>query len=203
MTTTSTKERPIIFSGESVRSILEGRKTQTRRVIKWKAREKGLNLGFSALEAGAYANDDPRTGWVLRSRDGRGTWNDRTYPLKCRYGLAGDRLWVRETWADCGGYYRYPATDDVNSLRVLRSPREMRRIASRISLDVVAVRVERLQKITAADVFAEGVGAFEQSHLDVAREMFARGWNALNEKRGFGWEKNPWVWVVEFRRIER
>jgi hypothetical protein len=219
MLTTEAKARPIIFSAESVRAILAGTKTQTRRLVKWKPREPGLNLGFSGLEAGAYANDNPATGWVLRSRDGRGTWNDRTHPLKCRYGLEGDLLWVREAWADCGTYYRYFATDHVHELRKRRSAARMPRVASRITLRVERVRVERLWSITEEDAAAEGVVRIERSvhlhgrldgygiegtppeHAHTTRVNAYRAyWDALNASRGFGWALNPWVWVVEFGR---
>lgn len=85
------KEHPIIFTPANIRAILEGRKTQTRRVAKWKPREAGLNLDAASLSVGYYHTGVPSSGFVLRSMGGS-CWNDRTYPLHCPYGVPGDRL---------------------------------------------------------------------------------------------------------------
>lgn len=199
-------ERGIIFTGPSIRAILAGKKTQTRRVVRWKPREEGLNLGFSGLDPGFYCSDVEATGWVLRSRDGRGTWNDRTYPLHCPFGRTGGRLWVRESWVDCGGYYRFPSTDDVNDVRKIRSPRTLPKSISRIALDLLQVRVERLNEITEEDAIAEGVDYI--SVADVPRQAtwsrrtdFAHLWDKINSKRGYPWKSNPFVWVLTFRKV--
>jgi hypothetical protein len=199
MTTTIVKERPILFSGPMVRAILDGKKTQTRRVIQFPKR-------------GAFVIEDRGNGWeVFQSDDGESSLcNDgNEHPMRCPYGYEGDRLWVKETFRTVGRRHRgterrrviYPATCAPGTVRPPLKPSIfMPRWASRITLDVVGVRVERLQDISAEDVYAEGVGAFVQSNIDVAREMFARLWNSINEERGFGWERNPWVWAIEFGR---
>lgn len=105
------RERPILFSAEMVRAILAGRKTQTRRLLKWKPREEGLNLAFSALSPGFYSCDNPESGYVLRSRGAGTCWNDRTWPAHCPYGLPGDRLWVKEE------HYRYGHWEEANGHR--------------------------------------------------------------------------------------
>lgn len=100
---TQVVERPILFSGPMVREVLAGRKTQTRRVVRWKSPEPGLNLGFSGLSAAPYCtgHPEPEHGWCLYSRRGDGCWETRSKATHCPYGNTGDRLWVRETWADC------------------------------------------------------------------------------------------------------
>ncbi len=102
------KERPILFSDEMVRALLANRKTQTRRIAKFKPYMPGqtLNLSFSGFDLGYYCTDVPSSGYVLRTRDGNGVWNDRTKPLHCPYGKVGDRLWVREAWTpDHAAFY--------------------------------------------------------------------------------------------------
>jgi hypothetical protein len=77
----------------------------------------------------------------------------------------------------------------------------MPRWASRLTLEVTGVRVERLQEISEADAIAEGIPAFKPSPSKIPRLHYASLWDSLNAKRGFGWDKNPWVWVVEFKRV--
>jgi hypothetical protein len=223
-TATAIKERPILFSGPMARAILAGRKTQTRRVAKFKPLVEGLNLGFSGLEA----DDQGVNGWALASRDGRGTWNERTELLRCPYGQVGDRLWVRETWAefpsDRDWIYRADYDKALSEKLTWRPSIFMPRPACRIVLEVAYVRVQRLQRITEEDAVAEGavhwpeipdphpykqgarwtmgdVPPNTEHCLGSARFAFGNLWNKLNEKRGYGWDVNPWVWVIEFRRV--
>lgn len=212
-------ERPILFSGEMVRAILAGRKTQTRRV----ARRLGVYT-----EAGRVVD--------LVPLDPDGDPIDR--PVHCPYGAPGDRLWVRETWAaidergeaisrrtrhvdqNCGDRLVYRADDRVLTEQ-WRPSIFMPRWASRITLEVTAVRVERLQDITEEDACAEGVeasattwvrhepnGDWELSaepfdgatpERATARDVYERLWHAINGKRA-PWSSNPWVWVVSFRK---
>lgn len=209
----ATRERPILFRGDMVRAILDGTKTQTRRLLKWKVREPGLNLNFSGLDLGYYANDLPSTGWVLRSRDGRGTWNDRTYPLHCPYGGAGDRLWVRETFMHFNGkiVYRADSSEDDSGERrgwwieekfyqgftpTWKPSIFMRRAACRLELGVTGIRIERLNEITEADVAAEGFGS-------LAKITATEAWQFTDRFRAFNKLEvgaNPWLWVIEFKR---
>ena len=137
----------------------------------------------------------------------------------CPYGQSGDRLWVREAWAHThdsveacraefedalgpgmnGPFYR--ATDEAPYTLRWRPSIHMPRWASRITLEVTGVRVERVQDITQEDCLAEGIAQWEEGYELTAQEVFRKGWNALNMKRGFGWDTNPWVWVVSFRRL--
>lgn len=185
-------ERPILFSGPMVRAILEGRKTQTRRVV-----TKPVVLD----------------------------WLDQFLPEfvaapenhLCPYGFAGDRLWVRETFAGdnlCGWVYRadHPNADikagelddGEQSLRRWVPSIHMPREASRLKLEVTGVRIERLQDISEADAKAEGVccaPGHPHGAADQHRGAFRALIESLNGKRGFGWATNPWMWVVEFRVV--
>ena len=207
--------KPIIMSAESVRAILGGRKTQTRRVVKPQPRDPRTNFHFSLdgvwlLERRGYEN------YAARSEDGMS--------ITCPY-TVGQRLWVRETWNArdvvydeyCGGYeagyplnpmprtrpeYRYvidfKATDGDEG--PWRSPIFMPHWASRITLEVTGVRAERLQDIDNCGAIAEGVppprmepcGA--ESHDSV--QVYLEWWDKLNPKHP--WASNPCVWVVEF-----
>jgi hypothetical protein len=230
-------DRPILFSGPMVRAILEGRKTQTRRVIKQPLEigetDKGRPWPFypGYVAGGAYEGelaDSP-------------------------YGVPGDRLWVRETysWAtfetasgldDWRGLIRYEADANTRYIYQCDAPVNvgmwpgaairkyegkkrpsifMPRWASRITLEITDVRVQRVQEISHYDAIAEGISecpipADEEgpkrigymvgpddgkSGLDVhAQDSFRKLWDSINAKRGFGWDKNPWVWALTFRR---
>jgi len=151
------QERPILFSGQMVRAILEGRKTQTRRVVKPVGRDEGF------IVVGGYDKDPNQ--WPFRSYDGDAfdDGNGCEVPLVCPYGVPGDRLWVRETWKEnippSGWIYR--ATDEQaqwsQDKRPWRPSIFMPREASRITLEITEVRVERLQEIGPVDIAAEGV----------------------------------------------
>lgn len=170
-------ERPILFNGEMVRAILEGRKTQTRRVV------KQLDL---------IQDTDPPA-----FRDAYGDWHPTV--SRSPYGQPGDRLWVRETWSlhdtDNPAYKAGASEGELEYYRwhpSIHMPRKF----SRITLEVTGVRVERVQEITPEDAKAEGI-----EHLYAPRNAFANLWNSINAKRGYSWESNPWVWVVDFTRI--
>jgi len=198
-------ERPILFSGPMVRAILDGRKTQTRRIV--------------SDDHARFLSGEPVVGPHLRP-----------------YAKVGDRLWVREAWAPhpedeqdpaericyrADGSIWGPAPHGTGSRRVssfeedvtLTPPRwrpsiHMPRWASRLSLEVTGVRVERLQEITPADATAEGITwepgtpwtCSEARKTTNARvSLFADLWDSVNEGRST-WATNPWVWVVEFTR---
>ncbi|MCP9290027.1 hypothetical protein [Gracilimonas sediminicola] len=181
-TSTKPKERPILFSTEMVRAILDGRKTETRRVIK---------PPFTV-----HAN-----GYLTRS-DKWGQFN----PYPCPYGKEGDLLYVRETWQKIRGFNKaqfiYKADDSpifkgegFKWKPSIHMPKE----ASRIWLKVKEVTVERVQDITEADCYREGIEL--DNHPRNVRSLFKELWNSINESRGYGWDKNPWVWVVKFEVI--
>ena len=192
------KERPILFSGPMVRAILDGSKTQTRRIAK-------------------EFNEMPNLDGILRR-----------FPNQegCPYGTPGDRLWVRETFAQgvegCPGGISYradhfdPKGDGPAHPMKWRPSIFMPRIASRILLEITDVRVQRLQEISDEDVRAEGIeelalqadepGAWwtaapdRRFHSRTPRGAFLRLWREIH---GDGsWDANPWVWAITFRRLE-
>ena len=204
-----TTELPIIFSGEMVRAILAGRKTQTRRVVK----PVGNDEGFIIVEEGILRDGEL---WPYRSYDGD-SWDDGNgceVPLKCPYGVPGTRLWVRETHSFILANSRtdseiviYRADREVEG-QVWRPSIFMPRELSRIDLIVKSARVERLQEISSNDVAAEGCvfawGDRQTLGGDEERArwlLFSQLWDRINAKRGYAWASNPWVWVVEFRMV--
>lgn len=196
-------ERPILFSAPMVQAILEGRKTQTRRVIK----------GLGSKLGDEYCTE-LRNGEIVETA------------ALCPYGTAGDRLWVRETWQaqtldgqwwhevkrDDRSVMNWAWTNPVKPAYDLTPPKwlpsiHMPRMACRITLEVVSVRVERLQDISGEDCVAEGVDALYEPDTNVPadhynRQTFASLWDSINAKRGFGWAANPWVWVIEFKQVQ-
>ena len=217
------KERPILFSAPMIRALLAGKKTQTRRIAKWRMRpgQEGLNLGFSGLEAGLYSAGNAASGYVLRSRDGNACWNDRTFPLHCPYGVPGDRLWVKETWthdsdsddearahhedamASCAVFYRADMTDQEAGIFTRWRPSIfMPRWASRITLENTEVRLQRLHDITEEDAEAEGVEFFDGMYeaADLHRSARLAGCSHEDARAWFAWawdhingDRAPWV----------
>lgn len=196
-----TKERGIIFTGESVRAILAGAKTQTRRVIKPQPHQRESGYWWFGQEC--FASNARLVGEVMEGY--------------CPYGLDGDGLWVRETW---GFSAKLPAStrDEMSwlaypELRAYRannpegdwcwrSPLYMPRWASRITLEIVSVRVERVQDISDDDAIEEGVDRTNTSIPTYARQRFQKLWDSINgERAGCAWADNPWVWALEFRRV--
>ena len=186
---TAVRERPILFSGPMVRAILDGSKTQTRRVVQQKA---VTQAGIRGVMSGTGPAFGP-----------------------CPYGQPGDRLWVRESFCD-HGYDAMCPDDPAADLQMRKdhieyrechegkgwtSPLFMPRWASRLTLEITEVRIHRLQEISYADVMAEGCptpGSTLASPED--HDWYIRLWDSLNAKRGHSWESNPFVWAVSFRR---
>lgn len=245
------KERPILFNGEMVRAILDGRKTQTRRVVKNVMDSDDLTGARAEVRANYH---------FLRLPNG-----DEYGPVKCPYGLPGDSLWVRETWAshllldgerpsefteaqqECQLWFRAEPKIHEHGQGRWRPSIFMPRWASRITLKVTDVRVERVQDISEEDARAEGVAPlfdhkaihepryraeldldpmpfcnylwhghigrsitakqsdawdYQYSSYKSARDSFSSLWDSINAKRGYGWDTNPWCWVVEFERVQ-
>ncbi len=212
-------DKPILFSGEMVRAILEGSKTMTRRVVmpqpsyEYDHAPHLHNVGDVCLSN--------LTGWpLIVKRIGRfGKTASAMFP----YGVAGDRLWVRETFLDASkalaGRVLYRA--DGDSACAWRPSIFMPRELSRITLEIINIRVERVQDIDANDALAEGVShtpfwqpkdvesrPFEEQWWDdfyfwshYPQIAFRALWDSINAKRGFDWNVNPWVWVIEFKRL--
>lgn len=213
------RERPIIFSGEEVRAILEGRKTQTRRVLRKQPQEICYWQPNIYSELGWYA--DYGEGHIL---------------IKCPYGKIGSVLWVRETLrikhnysaphyityvADCT-----PVTikNPYSNLNVrpywtwkkdMLSSIHMPRWASRILLEITAIRVERVQDITEKDAKNEGIGGkdtitvspdttptYRKAFEIYWDNMYSGRWKNKIHRGGFQWDNNPWVWVIGFKVIK-
>lgn len=247
---TTVFRRPILFSGAMVRAILEGRKTQTRRVCKPADMNSVLPREFRDRVAGAagveYTPDWANavyparvSGWIAWGQGvmpnlAEFTKQQYEHGFPCPYGAHGVRLWVRETWAvrnrPAGPRIEYRADGASAPLPTHHDIRDeggrvdltryvadrwrpsihMPRWASRITLEVAGVRVERVQDISEADAQREGwdfsnvdpYTTYDPVRQSKAREWFAALWDGINDARGYGWQANPWVWVVEFGRIK-
>jgi len=208
----TTKSRPIIMSSDSVRAILENRKSQTRRVMKPQPKH------HTDHEGGFYCDTKGKC-YLCGDENG----NEYESP----FGAPGDRLWVREafwidrrdktlvvledgTIADKRGFVstslvdndpRQAHGDKINNFDDLKrhkywsrkSPLFLPRWASRLTLEITNVRCERVQEIYPAEADDEGYKTIMG---------FKDAWDKLNAKRGYGWDTNPWVWVIEFKKIE-
>ena len=202
------KERPILFTGEMVRAILDGRKTQTRRLVKPQPHEGSKLWGMIQHDG------EPRAlFWCEGQPSNYGT------PLPMH---VGDRLWVRETWSWSGVAAHHQMvlwradreySDEERRRWIWRPSIHMPRWASRIDLEITAVRVDRVQDITEEDAKAEGVesGIWEREAQLLAGATDADDEDIVSFRDGFGflwqsiyanWDANPWVWVYEFRRIK-
>lgn len=216
-------ERPIIMSDWSVRALLAGTKTQTRRVVKPQPQTDHLMVTPSGELVGIMPDDGTPVG--SRPCQKRG-W------LKCPFGGVGDTLWVREAfsawfhcchWRECTAagrsraslsnlFYRathnFPADDQKWSPAI-----HMPRWASRITLEITGVRCEPLHEITEEDIRAEGIepvlqdsGGQDQTGRWVELvdyfHPFIDAWDKLNAKRGYSWASRPYVWAISFKRID-
>lgn len=220
------KERPILFSGEMVKAILDGRKTQTRRIfapemIKIEPHPK------CGLYYKTYAT---RNGDIVLT--GGGPFIPKNWLCYCPFGQPGDRLWVRETfYIDHWGYQgkltglpplgeedkwmlyyaadgdvcrQIPECDCSDGPPKLHPSLHMPRWASRITLEITDIRVERLQDISGEDAKAEGWPRERELFPNInpdskAKDWYLRLWESINGKGS--WVKNPWVWVITFRKV--
>jgi len=201
------KEKPILFSADMIRAILDGRKTQTRRVIKLPPSSSYLGI-----------IEERQTYWFGTPENPKGV---ASMEKRCPYGARGDQLWVRETayisppnfckryeatHIDPDGAPRvvdYAASMDADAVRaaedygIKKTPSIfMPRWASRTQLKVKSIGVDRLQNISEDDAHAEGIPRRKGPYiLD-----FAKLWDEINGKRGYSWRSDPLVWVVKFER---
>lgn len=203
-------ERPILFSAPMVRALLAGTKTQTRRALKRQPDGHHWQLlpGYQLQISGLAAIDGRRAVKFYHSIPNNPLHEDATGWATCPYGQPSDRLWVRETFSDDWCQYGHPVqyradgeldSDMFDAGVKWRPSIHMPRLASRITLEVTGVRVEQLQDISRGEAMAEGCPFPNMSHGDDPRRWYADLWEQIN---GDGsWEANPWVWVVEFKKI--
>ena len=210
---TKITERGMIFNAEMVRAILDGRKTQTRRPIKWK------QTRFTEI---GEREDGSKWPWSEDAEHAFDFWHP------CSFGSVGDRIWVRETFQgplfdfdlmdsyckDSTPFEKsefcvykadgvpapefYDADDELHSC--WRPSIHMPRWASRILLEITDVRVERLKSISDRDALREGCSAADMKSGDCVADVFARLWASIYGSDS--WNANPWVWVIEFKRVE-
>jgi hypothetical protein len=247
----TTNEHPILFGGPMIRSILEGRKTQTRRVINPQPDGVTTRSNEPWIKRFITRVDDtvqpPRLIETDKTKDGQQICKR----LECPYGVPGDRLIVRESWRyydwteDGEPQIQYQADGELRWIDLSDVPEEtiekihnhwaalsedenfaregaardttwrpsihMFHCFSRITLEVKRVWVERVQEISEADARAEGCNpssdydaAIRRGELPAfgATDGFRELWDSINADRGHGWDTNPWVWCVEFERVE-
>lgn len=220
------KERPILFSAPMVRAILAGTKTQTRRVVKPQPPSEVTSAGVMSAPGRGY---DGEWSWLSGDPKDCDSWGFVGEEFRCPYGQPGDRLWVRETFYHHGACacYRADGWTDAPDVgyQVTPAPKwtpsiHMPRWASRILLEIFSVRVERLQAISDADSVAEGISCYPFRPDDgfpvcdgftyrendgkcglwpKAAQAYRELWESINGPGS--WDANPWVWVVEFKRV--
>jgi hypothetical protein len=232
------KEHPILFCGEMVNAILNGRKTQTRRIIKPQPflRTDGFWQLFPSKLTNRFCTWEQINNYLLEH---------------CPYGQIGDRLWVKESWKIIGWdfegrftiQYRdeikknyEPSENEITDEQAVkyaiqcsddcmdaglksdldgnficdgilptmwRSPLFMPRWASRITLEIINVRIQRVQEISEDDAKSEGCLASNTgTYIFDAVDSYQELWDSINAKRDYSWESNPYVWVIEFRRMD-
>jgi len=219
------KSRPILFSAPMVRAIIDGSKTQTRRIVKPQPDCKNISVAYTAT------NRENRS---IAMREGR-------YSIFCPYGKPGDQLWVRECFrlfdssTECACYEECRCAK-YHGKPIYRATSEdmggpwkpsifMRREHSRITLEITGIRVERLQEISGPDAFAEGIDmtgspvGFDRGIIaDWSIRKYRALWESINPEiipvfnedgKVIGqklnparWDANPFVWVIEFKRIK-
>ena len=217
------KERPILFNGEMVRAILDGRKTQTRRLVPERILDKYYDYDDycnSVMPSGVQCKRDFEKGYFLDL---------------CPSGQVGDRLWVREShsllygiaytanisvpeplFEVCKITYAADGVEkefclevpafwiDTKNIYPKEIPKKrpsihMPKWASRITLEITDVRVEKLQDITPSDAVSEGI---THRTMNCPKVEFQWLWDSIYEKRSFGWDTNPWVWAITFKRVK-
>ena len=194
--------KPILFNTEMVRAILDGRKTCTRRICKDANECTVPDMEFYNADRRTYAVHN----FVDKEHTEQLSTAERTCPI-----CTGDILYVRETWKEAPkGYYYYEdwQRNDIADVTKWKPSIHMPKEATRIWLKVTDVRVERLQDITSEQISREGVEV-EYPHVlngEEKRYAFSTLWNSTIKKSDlnrYGWDANPWVWVIEFERCEK
>lgn len=194
--------KPILFNTEMVRAILDGRKTCTRRICKDANEYTVPDMDFYNADRRTYAVHN----FVDKEHTEQLSTVERTCPI-----CTGDILYVRETWKEAPkGYYYYEdwQKDDIADVTKWKPSIHMPKEAARIWLKVTVMRVERLQEITIDGIRNEGLSsmAVHAGDMEIAMEEWKNLWNSTIKKHDinhYGWDANPWVWVIEFERCEK
>ncbi|MFM1413532.1 morphogenetic protein [Yersinia enterocolitica] len=201
-------EKPILFNSEMVNAILSGRKTQTRRIMR------------DQPEVIPPEDECGVPGYWIPYNAGKTMVRNEMMTIACPLGNPGDQLWVRETWAryniDQASHdmaYRATTPADWPKDGLWRPSIHMPRWASRINLLITGVRVERLNDISEQDAISEGLECYVDDGVpyygpfnngDCRPDVVFRGlWDSIyGQKEGENWQANPWVWVINFERME-
>jgi len=182
---------PIKFTDEMVRAILAGTKTQTRRPVK-----QSSIVEHPAIP-GAFVVTIGKMQWWLNCQ------KDHPYHILngCPFGKVGDRVWVKEAYSFDENLEPIYRADGVSLEKGIswNSLSTMPQRASRITLEITEIQVEKVQEITEDDAMAEGM---EIKCDSTGRTRFRNGWDKIYKEKGFGWDANPWVWVISFRRVK-
>lgn len=221
------KERPVLFSAPMIRAILDGRKTQTRRIVKPQPDSRTTEVSLC------------RDLWMGIGPACNGPGTAQWDPWRKAFATVGDRLWVREAWMP--GYFHDPDSDDGPKVSVLyradnseltvaapsvelaeqwdlaysddgdepppwKPSIHMPRWASRILLEITGVSVERLRDISEGDAEAEGIDFLRHipnaDETLTAKQLYECLWDGLKPPAASAWDANPWVWVISFRRVD-
>lgn len=184
-----------------VQAILDGRKTCTRRLVKGYI-PKNAQFGYTAFTP--FGTISCRG---LFETPGRPGYGEKFFKLPYQ---PGDILYVRETWSELSSGYEYKADgeniDHLGNMIKWHPSIHMPKEAARIWLKVTDVRVERLQEISGAELIREGIDLYQSNYIKAAFDEFKMLWNSTVKKSGidrYGWDANPWVWVIEFERCEK
>lgn len=185
--------KPILFKDEMVRAIIKGSKTQTRRIVKIKKEiPPPGDIQSAAWNEFVFTEEQEILGFPVIHR------------FNCPFGIVGDFLWVRETWApdpnnETDVIYRADSWDEWFDNIRWKPNMFMKRIHSRITLEITGIGVERLRDISNNDAWCEGVSDSPEYNC---RALFFDLWEKINgEKEGCSVNDNPWVWRIEFVRI--
>ena len=182
------KEHPILFNSEMVGAILDGRKTQTRRVVK------------------------PQPDFCISTATYQNSLEEikKSIIARCSFGKVGDRLWVRETFRIPEDYEYYErgtvlyAASEMDAGAKWKPSIHMPRWASRITLEITDIRTERINEISAMDCISEGIKRSESNNVEARVDdeilAFKTLWNSISKKHT--WESNPYVWVIEFKAMK-
>lgn len=201
--------KPILFNTEMVRAILDGRKSCTRRIVK---PQQLVGLLPDKCKNGVPEEFLKEKKFMFKPYCNMTDIELINTAYKAPYQL-GDILYVRETWKNApNGYYYYEdwQRDDIADVTKWKPSIHMPKEAARIWLKVTDVRVERLQEIDGKEILEEGVNSLvhpDAFYFDMnQRELFESVWNSTIKKSDldrYGWDANPWVWVIEFERCDK